>query len=845
MLLQAEFPFLAARLEQVVAIALLSAATVQAQSPGSWSSEFDRPGLVGRAFSLTSHGGDVYAGGDSFWSDGRYLGDLARFDGTHWREVPGRPNGDVIRALESIGSDLVVAGDFTVVGGQLERSIARWNGSSWQGFGTGIDGEVFDVALYQGELYAAGEFTQAGGSPVSGIARWNGTQWLSVGGNVTGTLGRTVWCLEVGPDGLLYAGGQFDAIGGVALAGLGVWDGTSWSPLIGTTQTPFGVVRDLAWHDGQLYAGGGLDFPTQSGENLVAWDGTDWNSTGGIPDWSISVSVYALQEFNGELYVGGNFIQAGPVSANAIARYDGATWTSIGGTGNSSFLSNAVLAMTPHAGNLYVGGEIDYVGTQLTAYTATVSESVARFDGAQWDHVGDGLGFDAEVRSAVAWNGGIAAVGRFTKAGTALSGQIAWFDGTHWRTIGVPNQNVSDCIVFEGDLVVTGDFTMIDGQPINSIARYDGTGWSSFGQGAGGLVLEVYQGDLYAGGSGGFRRWDGANWSAVINSGLSYVSALHVHDDGLMYVGGSASSVNPRVFSYDGTTLTPVGSGVNDTVDALISFQGDLIAGGSFSTAGGQPASRLARWDGASWSEFGGISGSLVKSLAIFQGELHAGGDLVAFSGDPGDWIARWDGAHWQPLGLGLNGTPFTLLPDETAGRLYVGGLFTQANWTGVFGESTPSYYFAAWEPLSEGGIPYCVAKSSSAGCLASMSATGTASATSPAPFDVIATEVANAKSGLVFYGSGDDNIPFQGGTLCVATPVRRTPIQSSGGSSPPISDCSGVLVIDFNAWIQSGVDPALVPGANVYAQAWYRDPQDPTGFQIGLSNGLRFTIGG
>jgi hypothetical protein len=40
---------------------------------------------------------------------------------------------------------------------------------------------------------------------------------------------------------------------------------------------------------------------------------------------------------------------------------------------------------------------------------------------------------------------------------------------------------------------------------------------------------------------------------------------------------------------------------------------------------------------------------------------------------------------------------------------------------------------------------------------------------------------------------------------------------------------CSGVLSIDFNGWIASGIDPALVAGQHVAAQFWYRDPQSPS----------------
>ena len=42
---------------------------------------------------------------------------------------------------------------------------------------------------------------------------------------------------------------------------------------------------------------------------------------------------------------------------------------------------------------------------------------------------------------------------------------------------------------------------------------------------------------------------------------------------------------------------------------------------------------------------------------------------------------------------------------------------------------------------------------------------------------------------------------------------------------------------------MQSGADPALVPGVVVHAQYWARDPYDPTGFGTSLSDGLAFTL--
>lgn len=117
----------------------------------------------------------------------------------------------------------------------------------------------------------------------------------------------------------------------------------------------------------------------------------------------------------------------------------------------------------------------------------------------------------------------------------------------------------------------------------------------------------------------------------------------------------------------------------------------------------------------------------------------------------------------------------------------------------------------------------------------------GLASASAAAPFHVRAELVINHKVGLLFYGTnGRFAQPFQGGTMCVAPPRLRLQLESSGGN-PPSDDCSGVYSVDFNARIQNGSDPALVPGAVVDGQFWRRGGAAP--FQTGLSNALEFTI--
>lgn len=134
----------------------------------------------------------------------------------------------------------------------------------------------------------------------------------------------------------------------------------------------------------------------------------------------------------------------------------------------------------------------------------------------------------------------------------------------------------------------------------------------------------------------------------------------------------------------------------------------------------------------------------------------------------------------------------------------------------------------------------YCTAKTNSLGCVPSISTTGTAKWFGNSPFLVQASNVLNQKNGLLFYGYAASATPFQGGTKCVAPPTLRTGAQNSGGSGSG-NDCSGTYAFDMNAVIASQLDPLLVPGAQVYAQVWSRDPGSPS--TTGLTNAVAFTV--
>lgn len=117
---------------------------------------------------------------------------------------------------------------------------------------------------------------------------------------------------------------------------------------------------------------------------------------------------------------------------------------------------------------------------------------------------------------------------------------------------------------------------------------------------------------------------------------------------------------------------------------------GDLVAVGDFTSAGGVAASRVARWNGTAWSPLGlGLDGPAAAAAVLPNGDLVVGGSFLNAGGSAANRVARWDGVAWSPLGSGLDGnvTGLDTLPN---GGLVVSGPFTVAG-------ASPANQVAVW----------------------------------------------------------------------------------------------------------------------------------------------------
>jgi len=140
----------------------------------------------------------------------------------------------------------------------------------------------------------------------------------------------------------------------------------------------------------------------------------------------------------------------------------------------------------------------------------------------------------------------------------------------------------------------------------------------------------------------------------------------------------------------------------------------------------------------------------------------------------------------------------------------------------------------------------YCTAKPTSIpGCLPALSLSGVPSATAGSGCTVVAGPVPGNMVGLFIYTTAGAAVPpVQNayGWLCLKTGpgfFRILPALNSGGSS---GVCNGALAFDFNVYAATQTqNPALVAGATVDLQAWYRDPPNPGG--ANLSGAASFAL--
>ncbi len=234
-----------------------------------------------------------------------------------------------------------------------------------------------------------------------------------------------------------------------------------------------------------LYVGG--SFTNCGGvliTNVAKWDGTNWSALGGGIGYLNSlfdsfVTVVLWQ--NGQLYAAGSFTNAGTVAAANLARWDGSTWSPVGGgiSGGGGFLTGAVVNDLQFVGNdLYVAGTFTTVGGNVSAL------NIAKWDGSSWSALSSGLKAPpngSAVSALAAVGTDLYATGNFTNAGGIPAGVAKW-NGSSWSSLGTINGTGTRAESNSGSLYICGGFNVANFNTFsnvigNHVLRWDGSAW--------------------------------------------------------------------------------------------------------------------------------------------------------------------------------------------------------------------------------------------------------------------------------------------------------------------------------------------------------------------------------
>jgi len=331
-------------------------------------------GVNGRVSSFAIYNGELYVGGQFNNPGGSTHFGLLKWNGVSFDTLPGNYlfGSSRIEAMAVYNNELYLGGAFCPNCGPVPSiftCIAKWNGTTFTSVGTGCDNVVYSMAVYNGNLYVGGDMQSAGGIIANGIGRWDGTQWSSVAGGINGN--ARVFKLEV-YNNELYAAGNFN-FAALNTSCIARWNDAAWNE-VGPGGIP-GVVYALGTYNNELYAGGPYftlagGVPVNE---IARWNGTTWSAAGSGIGLNVG-SIATFKEYNNELYAGGYFSIMDGDSIKSISRYNGAIWNSVG-TGVDStniivdsifgypvYAPHEVYALIEFNNELYAGGTFNMIG---------------------------------------------------------------------------------------------------------------------------------------------------------------------------------------------------------------------------------------------------------------------------------------------------------------------------------------------------------------------------------------------------------------------------------------------------------------------------------------------------
>jgi len=325
---------------------------------------------------------------------------------------------------------------------------------------------VRDFTEACGYLIATCEFTEIGGVEAHKIARYNGSVWNPLGCGLDD--GSIYDMLEY--KGALYVTGQFTEIGCISVNNIARWscDQHIWEDVAGGLtggDNPFGYA--LVIYNDELYVGGQFE---QAGGvntiNIAKWDGTKWSAVGNMEGGS----VRELMVYKQKLIAGGFFTGVNGLATGHIAAYDGNSWTALGSFNNLELKNTGVVR------HMAVYKDVLYISGDFSANNVDFSELIT-WNGSQFNDFGRAFSlYPNTINELVVVNEILYIGGSFSNAVGSQTNNILQWDGDNW---GIMSQGISgtvlSIVLYNNMIYIGGDFDSAGGNTAENISIWTDT----------------------------------------------------------------------------------------------------------------------------------------------------------------------------------------------------------------------------------------------------------------------------------------------------------------------------------------------------------------------------------
>jgi nitrite reductase/ring-hydroxylating ferredoxin subunit len=642
------------------------------------------PKINGRVNAVCADGnGGWFVGGHFTSADGVPRNYIAHILSNGSVDPVWNPNANSeVNALAVSGTTVYTGGWFTSIGGQSRNHIAALdvttgNATTWN---PNANNNIYSLAVSGTTVYTGGDFTNIGGQSRNSIAALDVTTGNAMAWNpdVRNALATPYVNALAFSGTIVYAGGNFDNIGGQSRNRIAALDATTGNALAWNPNAN-GTILSLAVSGAKVYAGG--DFDTIGGQvryNIAALDLATGNALAFNPH--ANSTVYSLVVIGATVYAGGRFTTINGQSRDNIAAMDSSIGNllalnpKITGPGMNIMGTPGIYSLAVSGTTLYVGGYFNSIGCQarnnIAAFDATTGHALA------WNPNANQRIVALAVSGTTVYAGGY-----FDTIGGQSRHYIAALDMTTGNVLPCdPNVSnmpyttsyVSSIAVSGTTVYAGGAFDSIGGQSRFNVSALDATtgnalAWNTKTNGT--VYSLVKSGTtVYIGGEfntiGNIIGWQGRNHIAALDATT-----------------GSALAWNPNT---NGTILSLAVSGTT------------VYAGGGFDNMGGQSRANIAALDGTTGNALAwnpNVNGG-ISSLAVNGSTVYAAGNFGTIGGQSRNSIAALDATTGNALSWDPNANEPVHSVAVSGGRVYVGGEFTS------IGQGIGHSFFAQFDSL-------------------------------------------------------------------------------------------------------------------------------------------------